>query len=318
MRSLVLLALVAVAAPACNTIPTGPYGVVESWPKLPAGFEMGEASGVDLDSQGDVWIFHRGEQMPIMEFDAQTGDLKSSFGDGQIVWAHGLEVDQDDNVWVTDQRAHTVLKYSPTGELLMTVGVSGEAGLDDTHFDQPTDVVIAPNGDFFVSDGYGNSRVVKFNKDGEFLLTWGEPGSEPGQFNLPHGITLDRDGRVYVADRTNLRVQVFDSDGNFIEQWNNTDDWARPWALEIAPDGNSVFVMDGGHMQPPDLAHVIQCDLDGNVLDSFSSFGTEPGQLSWGHDVSVGEDWAIYTVEVRFGLRTQKFVRGAGATMDGN
>ena len=324
MRCLALSALVAIAVSGCNSAPTGPYGVVDAWPTLPADFQMHEASGVDVDSQGDVWIFHRGEQMPIMEFDGETGELKSSFADGMIVHAHGLEIDEDDNVWVTDQRGHTVMKFSPEGELLMTVGVSGEAGLDDDHFDQPTDVVIASNGDFYVSDGYGNSRVVKFDKDGNFLMTWGEPGDGPGQFSLPHGLTLDRAGRVYVADRNNLRVQVFDSEGGFVQEWKHTDDWDRPWALELAPDGNSVFVMDGGdaRRQEQDNAatgHVLRCDLDGNILEKIAGgYGSEPGQLYWGHDVSVGEDWAIYTVEVRVTHRPQKFVRGAGADTDGN
>ena len=127
-----------------------------------------------------------------------------------------------------------------------------------------------------------------------------------------------------MADRSNLRVQVFDSDGNFIEQWNNTDDWDRPWGLEIAPDGNSIFVMDGGdaRRQAQDMeatGHVLQCALDGTVLEKIAGgYGTEPGQLYWGHDVSVGKDWAIYTVEVRVTHRPQKFVRGAGADTDGD
>ena len=326
MRTFALLALPllsVVSVPAqeeASASQRAPYAAVASWPKLPAGFQMHEASGVDVDSEGDVWFFHRGEKMPIMEFDAETGELKSSFADGMIVHAHGLEIDQDDNVWVTDQRAHTVMKFTPEGELLMTIGVSGEAGLDNDHFDQPTDVVIAPNGDFYVSDGYGNSRVVKFNKDGKFLMTWGTPGDGPGEFSLPHGLTLDRQGRVYVADRNNLRIQVFDADGKFLSQWKHTDIWDRPWGMELAPDGNSIFIMDGGdaRRQEQDNAatgHVIQCDLNGNVLDIIADgYGSEPGQLYWGHDVSIGPDWSIYTVEVRVTHRPQKFVRPDGGS----
>jgi DNA-binding beta-propeller fold protein YncE len=276
---------------------------------------MGEASGVDVDNDGDVWVFHRGQQHPIMEFDASTGALKSSFGEGLIVHAHGLEVDHENNVWVTDQRGHQVHKFTPQGDLLMSVGTAGEAGMDATHFDQPTDVVIAPNGDFYVTDGYGNNRVAKFNADGEFLLDWGgrETGDQPGQFELPHGITLGPDGKVYVADRTNLRIQVFTPDGEFIEQWK-TDQWARPWGLEYNAADNSIYVMDGGHMRPPDMANVLRMSLDGEVLEKWSSFGTNSGELSWGHDVTVGPDGAVYTVEVRFGLRAQKFVRPPAPT----
>ncbi len=282
--------------------------VVESWPQLPAGFEMGEAAGIGIDSVGHVWVFHRGEQHPIMCLDADTGELLNSFGEGMFVNAHGLEIDSKDNVWVTDTLTHQVYKFSPSGELLLTVGEKGVAGLDQTHFDQPTDVVVTPSGEFYVADGYGNSRIVKFAADGKFLLSWGEPGSEPGQFNLPHGLALGRDGKVYVADRTNLRIQVFDASGEFIEQWKN-EAWARPWGLEIAPDGY-LYVMDGGHMsrQPPHYAHVLRMDLSGNVLASWSSYGAEQGQLSWGHDLAIGTDGAVYTVEVRNNLRVQKFM----------
>jgi len=286
------------------------YQVVAGWPSLPEGFEMGEAAGVDVDSQGRVWVFHRGDEHPIMALDPETGEMITSFGEGMFVNAHGLEVDPEDNVWVTDTQTHQVYKFSQEGELLMTLGENGVAGLDESHFDQPTDVVIAPNGEFFVSDGYGNSRVVKFDAEGNYLMEWGEPGDGPSQFNLPHGITLDDEGRVYVADRTNLRVQVFTSEGEFIEEWQ-PEEWARPWGLEITDDGE-IFVMDGGHMspQPPHYANVLRMSLDGEVLEHWGSYGPEAGQFSWGHDVTVGPDGAVYTVEVRNNLRAQKFTRG--------
>lgn len=320
MRAIVLVAFTVLATSAWAQRPQqaasrsapAPFAVDANWPRLPADvwFTMGEASGVDVDSQGDIWVFHRGQRHPIMEFEPTTGALKSSFGEGLINHSHGLEVDHEDNVWVTNQYGHNVLKFSPSGELLMTVGETGVAGTDDAHFDQPTDVVIAPNGDFYVTDGYGNNRVMKFNKDGEFLLKWGgiETGDQPGQFYLPHGITLDPAGRVYVADRTNLRIQVFTPDGEFIEQWT-TDEWARPWGLEYNAADNTIYVMDGGHMRPPDMANILRMSLDGEVLEKWSSFGEEPGQLSWGHDVTVGLDGSVYTAEVRNGLRAQKFVR---------
>lgn len=297
------------AAAAMEAAPPA-YRVVADWPSLPEGFEMGEAAGVDVDSQGRVWVFHRGEEHPIMAIDAETGEMITSFGEGMFINAHGLEVDHEDNVWVTDTQTHQVYKFSQDGELLMTLGEEGVAGLDQTHFDQPTDVVIAPTGEFFVSDGYGNSRVVKFDAEGNYLMEWGEPGDGPSQFNLPHGIALDDEGRVYVADRTNLRVQVFTSEGEYIEEWH-PEEWARPWGLQVT-DGGEIFVMDGGHMspEPPHYANVLRMSLDGEVLEHWGSYGPEPGQFSWGHDVAVGPDGAVYTVEVRNNLRAQKFVRG--------
>lgn len=288
-----------------------PFGVVADWPRLPEGFEMGEAAGVDVDSQGRVWVFHRGDEHPILALDPESGEMLTSFGeDMMFLNAHGLEVDHEDNIWVTDTETHQVYKFSPEGEVLLTVGEREVAGLDGTHFDQPTDVAVAPTGEFYVSDGYGNSRVARFAADGTFLLDWGEPGEGPGQFNLPHGIALDDEGRVYVADRTNLRIQVFTPDGEFIEEWAS-DAWARPWGLQTTPAGD-LFVIDGGHMsaEPPHYAHVLRLSLDGEVLESWSSYGAEPGQLSWGHDVAVGQDGAVYTVEVRNNLRVQRFVRG--------
>lgn len=298
------------AAPA--TVDEGtPYGVVADWPSLPEGFEMGEAAGVDVDSRGRVWVFHRGDEHPILALDPESGEMLTSFGqDMGFLNAHGLEVDHEDNIWATDTQTHQVYKFSPEGELLLTVGEREVAGLDETHFDQPTDVVVAPTGEFYVSDGYGNSRVAKFTADGAFLLDWGEAGDGPGQFDLPHGLALDDEGRVYVADRTNVRIQVFTPEGEFVEAWEN-DAWARPWGLQTTPAGD-LFVIDGGHMssEPPHYANVLRLTLDGEVLESWSSYGAEPGQLSWGHDVAVGQDGAVYTVEVRNNLRAQKFVPG--------
>lgn len=288
----------------------GEYRAVPGWPSLPEGFEMGEAAGVDVDSQGRVWVFHRGAEHPILALDPETGEILASFGEEmEFANAHGLEVDHEDNIWVTDTQTHQVYKFSPEGELQLEVGERGVAGLDESHFDQPTDVDVAPNGDFYVSDGYGNSRVVRFDADGNFLAAWGEPGTGPGQFDLPHGITLGADGTVYVADRTNQRIQLFSPEGDFVEEWTN-DAWARPWGLDFANTGE-LFVIDGGHMspQPPHYANVLRVTPDGEVLESWSSYGPELGQLSWGHDVAVAEDDAVYTVEVRNNLRAQKFER---------
>lgn len=287
---------------------SGEYGVVKDWPKLREGFTCGEAAGVGVDSHNHVFFFHRADP-PIVRLNAETGAILDSFGDGMFINAHGLEVDDHDNVWVTDTKAHQVFKFSHEGKLLLTVGERKVSGVDSTHFNQPTDVAVSPSGAFYVSDGYGNSRVVKFSPEGKFLFAWGEKGDAPGQFFLPHGITLDSQGRVYVADRSNARIQVFASNGRFITQWK-TEGLGRPWGLEVADDGY-LYVINGGDMtnQPTDFAEILRMNLDGAILERWGSFGPKPGQLSWGHDVAVGEDGSIYTVEVRNNLRAQKFTR---------
>lgn len=287
---------------------SSPYAVVPGWPELRPGFKLGEAAGVDVDSHNHVFVFHRGDP-PIVRLDAKTGAVTASWGEGLFVRAHGLEVDHEDNVWVTDAGRHQVFKFSHDGKLLLTVGEKDKAGLDATHFDQPTDVVVAPTGEFYVTDGYGNSRVAKFSADGKFLFDWGKRGDGPGEFNLPHGIAIDAQGRLYVADRSNRRIQVFDAQGQFLHQWP-TEGKGRPWGLEIADDGY-LYVINGGDTlpRPPDFSEVLKMGLKGGIVERWGSFGDQPGQFSWGHDVSVGRDGAVYTVEVRHNLRVQKFVR---------
>ncbi len=286
------------------------YRVDPAWPALPADLEVGEVAGVATDSQGHVFVFHRGDDRSVLRLDPASGEIVSSFGDGMFMNAHGLEVDGDDNVWVTDTLRHQVMKFSRDGELLLTLGEREVSGLDGDHFNLPTDVAINSNGEIYVSDGYGNSRVAKFAADGTFLFDWGEKGSEPGQFDLPHGITLDDAGRVYVADRTNQRVQVFEADGTFVEQWGEDvfGEGSRPWGLEFFQ--GRFYVIDGGNMNPetPDFAQLTIVE-DGQVVARWSGYGEAPGELSWGHDVAVGSDGSVYTAEVRNNNRAQRYVR---------
>ena len=312
LRLACLIGVLAISfAPQASADVAEAYRVVEDWPQLPSDLELGEVAGVAVDSHNHVFIFHRGDEKSILCVEAGTGALVHSFGGGMFKNAHGLAVDQEDNVWVTDTQRHQVFKFSHDGALLMTVGEEGVSGDDESHFNQPTDVVVTRQGDFFVSDGYGNSRIVKFDARGEFLFAKGTKGSRPRQFDLPHGIAIDSQGRIYVADRSNMRIQVFDTNGNFVREWKSEQlgEVGRPWGLEVGPD-ELLYVIDGGDMNPDtdDHAQLIKMDLQGNVLARWSSYGTAPGQLSWGHDVAVGADGAIYTAEVRNNNRAQKFV----------
>lgn len=211
--------------------------MVENWPQLPDDFELGMPTGIGIDTDGDLYVFHRAgrewKSMPIPDYppilkntiskiDQNTGEVLDSWGDSLFIMPHGLTVDHQDNIWVTDCGLHQIFKFSPEGNLLMTLGVAKVPGDDSLHFNLPTDVAVASDGTFYVSDGYGNSRVIKFSAEGSYLFHWGSKGNEAGQFEIPHGIDLDKEGNVYVADRENNRVQIFSARGEFIKEWQNT------------------------------------------------------------------------------------------------
>ncbi len=235
------------------------YHVVDNWPRPPIGMVLGQVAGVAVDAQGHVVVFCRGERVwggealdaqriaapTVLKFDDEQGELIAAWGDNQFVMPHGLTIDAADNFWLTDVGLHQVFKFDSSGHLLMTVGVAGVPGNDSTHFNMPTDVAVASDGSFFVSDGYVNSRIVKFSAQGHFLLAWGTPGDRPGQFDVPHSIALDAVGHLYVADRGNARLQIFDREGKFLNEWKNLREYGRPWAVRIGPDG-TVYIIDGG------------------------------------------------------------------------
>jgi DNA-binding beta-propeller fold protein YncE len=190
---------------------------------MPAGWKFGRVSAVATNKAGEVFVFHRGPKAdPIVVFDSK-GKYLRSWGKGMFGNPHGMRVDRNGDVFVTDNGDHQVMKFSSTGKLLMTLGIKGKAGTDDKTFNRPTDIAFAPapSTDFYVSDGYGNSRVVKFNKDGKYLLDWGKKGKAPGEFNTPHSVGVDSAGKVYVSDRENNRIQIFDAKGKFERQWNH-------------------------------------------------------------------------------------------------
>jgi len=211
-----------------------PYRLVEGWAQLPNGVEAwGQTIGVELDADGNLWVFHRcfaencygGREnvAPVLKYDP-SGRLLESWGEGMFNWPHGFFIDADGYIWTTDARGvgdkgHQVMKFTQDGTLLLTLGTAGVAGDGQDTFDGPADVAVAPNGDIFVVDGHGNNRVVKFNKDGEFIMSWGGAGTGPGQFNEPHCLAFDSQGRLFVGDRVNERIQVFDQNGRYLAEW---------------------------------------------------------------------------------------------------
>lgn len=296
------------------------YEVVHGWPQLPEGRILGQATGVDVDSDGKVFVFHRAGRNwsedpalplilePTIEvFDGESGRHLRSWGANFFLMPHGLAVDYQDNVWVTDVLLHQVFKFSSQGELLLRIGQAKVAGVDRVHFNMPTDVAVLPDGSFYVSDGYENARVVKFSATGEYQFEWGRKGTGPAEFNLPHAIDVDADGRIYVADRSNARVQVFDGTGKFLAQWRSSE-LGRPYSVSVS--GDRAVVVDGGD-QPekgPDRSAAAEVDLSGRVLGRFGRFGNYDGQFRLAHDVAIAPDGSVFVVDA-WGQRVQRFIR---------
>lgn len=296
------------------------YSVASEWPQLPKDHVMGLCSAVGVDAQNRVFVFHRSGQQWTKPFptstialptvsviDGATGKLLRTWGQHLFIMPHGLTVDHDGNLWLTDLGLQQVLKFTPEGKLLLTVGVRGEAGDDAAHFNFPTCVAVLRDGSFYVSDGYRNSRVVKFTASGAFEFQWGSKGTKPGEFNLPHGIALDANGHVYVCDRTNARVQVFDPKGVFLDQWQGPH-IGHPYGIDVSASGH-VFIVDGGEPSVRQGARgkAMELDAAGQVIDTIGSYGKGPEQFELGHDIAVGPDGAVYVADSQ-GQCVRKFV----------
>jgi DNA-binding beta-propeller fold protein YncE len=189
---------------------------------MPDGWKFGRVSAVAVNAKGEVYVFQRGPKAePIVVFDGK-GTFLRGFGKGMFGNPHGMRFDHEGNLWVTDNGDHQVMKFSPQDKLLFTLGIKGKAGTDARTFNRPTDIAFTPKGDaVYISDGYGNSRVVKVTSDGRYILDWGRKGKGPGEFNTPHSVAVDSTGTVYVSDRENNRIQIFDPNGKFLRQWTH-------------------------------------------------------------------------------------------------
>ena len=255
--------------PAASPLPNPTPTIIKEWGPLPDGREWGSTAGVDIGPDGHVWAYDRcgnyglgggcdsSNVDPILKFDRRTGNLLTAFGAGLFVVPHGFHIDRDGNVWVTDfagnaagTKGHQVIKFSPDGDVLMRLGRAGVAGSGPDTFNQPCDVITAPNGDIFVTDGHSGQngdppadatgRIMKFTKDGQFIKEWGRIGSAPGEFRTPHSLAFDSQGRLFVADRGNHRIQIFDQDGNYIDSYYQ---FGRVSGLFITPD-DTLYAID--------------------------------------------------------------------------
>jgi len=267
------------------------YDMTADFFQLPAGEHLVEPAGIAVNSKGHIYVFHRGKH-PLMEFDS-SGKFLRSIADELFVTAHMVRVDSEDNIWTADIGSHVVLKLSPEGRVLLALGRMRIPGDDVLHFNQPTDVAWDRDGNIYVTDGYGNSRVLKFDKYGRPLLGWGMKGSGPGQFDTPHTIVIDGD-LVYVGDRENARIQIFDRNGGFLRQRS----LGHPFGLVITPD-HVLYMGDAI------AGRILKIDPQGRVLGSFT--GPQPGEGPHfdPHQIALAPDGSIFTAEV-LGWRAEK------------
>jgi hypothetical protein len=290
------------------------YEVDPAWPRRPADLAWGDMPGVAVDAADNVYVFTRAKH-PVQVYDAK-GAFVRAWGE-DIGSAHHIKIDGDGNVWISDIKHHVVQKYTPKGKLLLTLGTKGEAGRDQTHLHMPTDMAFNSAGDVFVADGYGNARIVHFDKAGKFKNAWGGLGHGPGQFSIPHAIAWIK-GRIYIADRNNVRIQVFDEKGEFLEEWR---DLIVPWGFCVT-DKDELWVCGSSPMQWRDKDEALGCPPKDQIFMKFSKEGKvtrlftlpkgmdgkeRPGEVNWVHAIAVDSRGNVYLGDIK-GKRAQKFV----------
>jgi streptogramin lyase len=334
-----------------ETVPEIPYRSVPNFLKLPPNLYLGEASGVAVNSKGHVFVFSRGNTTgpaygaaaaQLLEFDA-NGNYIREIGHNLYAWsfAHTVKVDAQDNIWATDKGSDMVIKFDPQGRVAMVFGRKQEASDEGTGplkhlkpplppvdgmFRQVTDVAWDAQGDTYISDGYINSRVAKVDKNGNWLMLWGEPGAGPGQFNTPHSIAVDANGNVYVADRGNRRIQVFDGNGKFLRQMTidvpapanarpaignmpanpaalrGTMAPGAPWAICITPGPHQVLYSSDAYP-----GRIYKLSLDGKVLGMLGESGKQLKQFGWIHEIACPSENVLYVAEL-LNWRVQKLI----------
>ena len=330
-------------------VPEIPYRSVPDFLKLPPNMYLGEVSGVAVNSKGHVFVFHRGNTTgpayaaaaaQLLEF-APDGKFIREIGHNLYAWsfAHDVKVDPQDNIWVTDKGSDMVVKFNPEGRVMMVFGRKLEASDEDTgplkhpkpplpaedgRFRQVTDVTWDSAGNTYISDGYINSRVAKVDKDGNWIKSWGGPGSGPGQFNTPHSIASDAQNRIYVADRGNGRIQVFDTDGKFLREIHinvpfpadtrpaignkpgpdvkGTFAPGSPWAVCITPPPHQVLYASDAYP-----GRIYKLSLDGKVLGVLGKSGKQLGEFGWAHELACPSENELFVAEL-LNWRVQKLI----------
>jgi DNA-binding beta-propeller fold protein YncE len=286
-----------------NAPPLG-YHAVEAGLTLPEGMKLGASSGVAFDAQGHMWVLNRGEH-PLVEFDG-TGKFVRSVGEGMYARPHGLRIAPDGSIWTTDVQGHTVMKFNTRGEVVLTLGTRGQAGSWDEAagtrlLSEPADIAFAGNGDVFIVQGHGRGegRVLRFDKSGKFIKSWGGKGSAPGQFDQPHSILVTADNQVLVADRENRRVQVFDLNGTFIKMWKFN---GLPCGLLVGPD-RQLYLATGFSGQ------ILRLNADGKAVAMMGQPGPGPlGEFGEAHYMAIAPNSDIYVADT-INAKLHRFVR---------
>ncbi len=277
------------------------YEVQEGWLQPPQDYSFGWIPAVACDSLDRVYVYSRSEH-PMAVFDRE-GKFLTSWGEGVLADAHGIYIDQHDFIYCTERNTHCVRKFTSDGTLLLTIGTPGAPGQQDgAPFNLPTDLDIAPNGDLYISDGYGNARVHRYSSTGELLHSWGGWGDQPGQFSLSHCVRIDRYERVWVCDRENRRIQIFDLEGNFLTQWQ---DLAKPDTIYFHPHEDVVYIAE--------LEQQISIySFDQQLLSQWGGrqASRRPGEfLAFPHGIWADSQGDLYVGEVQADGRLQKFIR---------
>ena len=295
------------------------YELVKDWPQLPKRFLLSAVSAVGVDNQQNIFMFQRTgrewtDTVPdslisyntVFLLDRHTGKILNSWGANLFIMPHGLSVDKENNVWIADVGLHQIFKFSHDGKLLMTLGEAKIPGNDSLHFNLPTDVAVGDDGSFYVSDGYGNSRIIKFSKQGKYLYEWGKMGDQSSEFNTPHSIDLDSHGNVYVADRENNRIQEFDENGQFLKQWKNTTA-TQLYALAIDKK-NNLFAIDNLTVNDTLIkgADILHFNSKLNLLMRFGRANENGISVPRYHDIDIDNKGDIYVAETS-GKRIRKF-----------
>jgi DNA-binding beta-propeller fold protein YncE len=318
---LLCLAISLVCSAQEKAVPEIPYESVPNLLKLPSDLYLGEAAGVAVNSKGHIFVYTRSAQTRLFEFDAMGNFVreigKDLYG---FSFAHVVRIDKDDNIWCVDEGANMVIEFDPQGRVMMLFGRKPEvveggsppppdvtppppppafATFAHRLFNRPTDVAWDAAGNSFISDGYGNSRVVKFDKEGNWVKEWGKRGTSQGEFHTPHSIATDSKGNVYVGDRENNRIQVFDGEGNFLKEWSNA---GAPWAICITPGPKQVL-----YTSDSVAGRIYKLDLEGNILGEFGKNGKQLGQFGWVHEISCPSENTLFVAEL-LNWRIQKLM----------
>jgi DNA-binding beta-propeller fold protein YncE len=272
---------------------------------IPDSIEIASVTSVAFNSAGNLIVLHRGE-VPFLEFDAEGTFIRAFGAEDLFIRSHGLHIDDNDNLWVTDVSGQVVMKLNSDAEILMTLGTKGEAGnwneASASHmFNQPNEVAIDSADNIYVAQGHGTGaepKILKFNPNGEFITQWGSRGDGPGEFLVAHSMVIDADDNIYVADRENQRIQIFDTTGNYLNEWN------------FAAMACAIFLHDDGfmYMTTGFDGELAKLDMEGNVLGSIGKPGSEVGQFGEGHFLTVDSTGNIYVADV-VNRRVQKYAK---------